>query len=440
MANAAIRPCGKRSRMWISQKEEIMVAALSLIVGLGGCLWLGPLCVKAMRPVPDQIIDYYQDWGSARNHLVGLPVYTEHVISIPRHLGIPKNSWENVDYNAHPPASVLMALPLARLNYSNAVLAWNMISLAAFLASLVIVATALRVPTTFCLLALASLTSCHPLYGDLLKGQLTLILVLLVAAIWALERSGWSSTAGLLLGIAAGIKLFPAYLIVYYLARGRIRPLMAAALSFLVLNLVTAFVLGMDTYYDYISVVLPHQSKFRSFGYNLSIAGFWSKLFDPVGEGGCMTPLWPSPALARWGTLLSDLVITVIIATFAHRARTFAQRDLAFATVVTAMLLVSPVTWDFSLPLLLVPISVIASCAGKSRWMPAALLLILAVVWMPQIVWTKLALCGHSLAVAPWTFMLGAPSIKFYALLGIFSLGLAAFRTEQEEVMPGATT
>ena len=59
--------------------------------GPGGCLWLGPLCVKAMRPAPDQIIDYYQDWGSARNHLAGLPVYTEHAMSIPRHLGIPND-------------------------------------------------------------------------------------------------------------------------------------------------------------------------------------------------------------------------------------------------------------------------------------------------------------------------------------------------------------
>jgi hypothetical protein len=418
---------GDSLRKWAAPKLEVMVLALCLILGLGGCLWLGPLCVKAMRPAPDQIIDYYQDWGSARNHLAGLPVYTEHAISIPRHLGIPNHSGESADYNAHPPTSVLMALPLARLGYPDAVMAWNTISLAAFLGSLLIVAMVLRVPGALLLPALASLAFCHPLYGNLYHGQLTLILVLLVTTIWALERSGRSSTAGLLLGVAAAIKLFPAYLVVYYVARGRIRPVMAAALSFLVLTLVTAFVLGMDTYRDYITIILPHQSQFRSYGYNLSIAGLWYKLFDPVGERGWMTPLWPSPALAHWGTVLSDLAITVIVATFVYQARTSAQRDIAFASVVIAMLLVSPVTWDYSLPLLLVPIAVIAKSTGRSHWMPFALMLILLVVWMPQLVWTKLALGGRSLPVAPWHFMLGAPSIKFYALLGIFALGLAAF-------------
>jgi Glycosyltransferase family 87 len=290
----------------------------------------------------------------------------------------------------------------------------------------------LRVPGALLLPALASLAFCHPLYGNLYHGQLTLILVLLVTTIWALERSGRSSTAGLLLGVAAAIKLFPAYLAVYYVARGRIRPAMAAALSFLVLTLVTAFVLGMDTYHDYITIILPHQSKFRSYGYNLSIAGLWYKLFDPVGERGWMTPLWPSPALAHWGTVLSDLAITVIVATFVHRTRTSAQRELAFALVVTAMLLVSPVTWDFSLPMLLIPIAVIAHRTGESRWMPVALTLILAIMWIPQNMLTELATAGRSLTSFSWTFMLGAPSLKFYSLLGILALGIAALQAETD--------
>jgi len=409
---------------------KVLRAALWLILGLQGCLWLGPLCVEAMRPAPDRVNDFYQDWGSARNHLVGLAVYTHHATSIPRHLGLPSNPVPGIEYNAHPPTSVLLALPLARLDYPDAVLVWNAISLAAFLASLVIVAAVLPVPQTLFLPVLALLTYCHPLYGNLYLGQLTLILVLLVTAIWALERSERSSTAGLILGAAAAIKLFPAYLIVYYAARGRRRPLLTAIASFLALTLTTALVLGVDAYSDYVQIVLPAQVKFRSLGYNYAITGFWHKLFDPAGEPGSMTPLWSKPALARWGTILSDLAITAIVAMLAHRARSSAQRDLAFASVVTAMLLVSPVTWDTSLPLLLVPIALLSRSAGTSRWMPAALVLILVVVWMPQIVLTKLALAGGSLRVAPWTFMLGAPSLKLYALLAIFTLGLIAFRAE----------
>ena len=414
-------------------KPEVILAALWLILGLQGCLWLGPLCVEAMRPAPGRVNDFYQDWGSARNHLVNLPVYTHHATSIPRHLGLPFDPVTSVEYNAHPPTSVLLALPLARFDYPDAVLVWNSFSLAAFLASLMIVATVLPVPRTLFLPALALLTFCHPLYGSLYQGQLTLILVLLVTVIWALERSGRSSTAGLVLGAAAAIKLFPAYLVVFYAARGRLRPLFAAVASFLALTIATAFVLGLDAYSDYVKVVLPTQVKFRSLGYNYAIAGFWHKLFDPAGEHGRTTPLWSNPAVVRWGTVLSDLVITVIVAVFARRAHSQADRDLAFASAVTAMLLVSPVTWDTSLPLLVVPIAVVARGAGTSRWMPATLVPILVIFWMPQIVLTKLALGGRSLRVAPWTFMLGAPSLKFYALLAMFAVGLAAYWAEKKE-------
>src|SRR5207302_497936 len=135
-------------------------------------------------------------------------------------------------------------------------------------------------------------------------GQLTLVLVLLVTATWALDRSGWSAAAGLLLGTAAAIKLFPAYLAVYFAARRRTRALLATAVSFLALTLATALVLGPDTFRDYLRVVLPLQARFRSLSYNLSIAGFWHKLFDPRAEVPVFPTSWTSPALALWGTLL----------------------------------------------------------------------------------------------------------------------------------------
>jgi alpha-1,2-mannosyltransferase len=421
---------GERLRTW-APMPEVVVSVVWLVVGLQGCFWLGPLCVQAMRPERDRVNDFFQDWGSARNYLVGMPVYTHHAMSIPRHLGVPFDSVTSVDYNAHPPTSVLLAMPLVRLDYPDAVLVWNTISVIAFLASLGIVVAVLPVPRLLLLPTLALLTFCHPVYGNLYQGQLTLILVLLVTAIWALERSGRSCTAGILLGAAAAIKLFPAYLVVYYAARGRLRPLLAAVLSFLALTLVTALILGLDSYNDYVWIVLPAQARFRSLGYNLSIAGLWHKLFDPVGELGWMTPLWSSPALARWGSIFSAMAVTAFVAMFAHRARTAAQKDLAFALTVTAMLLVSPVTWDTSLPLLLVPIAILVRHAGMSRWMPVALFLILFVLWLPQTEMTKLALGGRSVRVVSWAFMLGAPSVKFYALLAIFILGLLAFRAEK---------
>ena len=420
----------ERLRNSAAPNAEGITAALWLILAFWGWLWFGPMWATAMKPRPDQIIDFYQDWGSARNYRVGLPIYTPHAISIPRHLSVISNSMPSIEYNAHPPTTVFLMLPLGWLGYPDAVLAWNLISLLAVAASLFLIATELKLPRAILPPTLALLALCHPLYGNFHLGQLTPVLGLLVVTIWVLDRSGCLNWAATFIGISAAFKLFPAYIGMYYAAQMRIRPLLTAVFVFLALNLITVLVLGVDAYLDYVRVVLPYQSRFRSFGYNISITGFWHKLFDVVGEYDSIAPLWRCPALARWGTLLSDLVVTSVVLKLGNGARTIAQRDVTFASVVTAMLLVSPVTWDFSLPLLLVPLALIARCSIQSRenWMLAPLILILVIIWTPQILLTKLALAGRTMVVAPWTFMIGAPSLKFYALLGTFALGLAASR------------
>jgi hypothetical protein len=408
-------------------------ALMWLIVGFWSWCWLGPTWAAAMKPNQNQIIDFYQDWGSAHNYWSGLPIYSPHSISIPRYLGLPSNPEPSIEYNIHPPTSVLLVLPLGRLDYSRAVLVWNVISLVALLGSLVIVAMVLPVPRALFLPGLALVPFCLPVLGNLQMGQINMVLCLLLTTMWALERSGRANIAGSVLGLATAIKLFPAYLSIYYAAQQRNRPLGIALLSFLSLTLITALILGEDAYHDYITIVLPWNAEFRIFGYNISIAGLWHKLFYPLNPGEKIIPIWQSLALARWGTLLSNLAITLIIVAFTRRAQTRAQCDLAFAITMTAMLLVSPVTWDISLLLLLVPVSVIGCHTANLQggWISIALVLILPIVWLPQPLLTTLVTAGRTIDVAPPSFLLGAASLKFYALVAIFILGLVALRADK---------
>ncbi len=188
----------------------------------------------------------------------------------------------------------------------------------------------------------------------------------------------------MVIGAAAAIKLFPVYFVVYYTAKWRLRPLLAATVCFMALTAVTAVVLGFDAYRDYVQVVLPTQTRFRSLGYNHALSGIWHKLFDPAGENGWVVPLWSCPSLAQYGTLVSDLVVTVTVALMAYHAQSAAQRDLAFASVITGMVLVSPVSWDTSLLLLLVPIAVLACHARRQCRTQTALLVIGILIWLPQ--------------------------------------------------------
>ena len=117
------------------------------------------------------------------------------------------------------------------------------------------------------------------------------------------------------------MKLFPAYLVVYFAARGRWRGVFSAASAFGALTLATVAILGWAAYRDYWQVVLPTLTKFRSYAFNLSFFGFWHKLFDPLSERGWITPIWYSPAATRIGAVTSDLVATAIVLFAARRAR-----------------------------------------------------------------------------------------------------------------------
>jgi Glycosyltransferase family 87 len=409
------------------------------LLGAWGWWLLGPLYLSALEPGAGEVADFYQDWGSARNHQVGQPVYTPHSLSIPRHLGLPHNPNPSIEYNAHPPGAVLLVMPLARLTYRDAFLVWNLVSLAALVASMVIVAVALPAPRSWFWPFWAFLPFCQPLYANIAQGQLTLILLLLTTAAWSRERSGWGTSAGVLLGVAAAIKLFPAYLLVYFVAKGRFRVLLAAVLGFIVWNGTSAMVLGLDAYRDYIHVVMPRMEVFRGFGYNLSIAGFWHKLFDPVGERNWIAVLWPSPSMARAGSLISILAMTAVVALLSYRARTAAQRDLAFSAAATGMLLASPVTWVYSLILLLVPLAVLARTAGRPGGIAAGTLAaVMGILSVPQETWTYMSLGEAPTTVTP-LFILGAASVKFYAILAIFAMLIFSASRDQTDLDIGQT-
>jgi hypothetical protein len=410
----------------MSRPAPRLIVAVCLVLGVVAWCRLGPEFVRAMRPRAFPCPDFFQDWASARNHRTGRPVYSPHTATIPLYLGRPAAGVEcEAPYNAHPPPSVLIVLPPAGLSFSDAMLAWNLASLAALAAGLAILAAGLRVPGRWVPPALVLLPLGLPVYGNLQQGQLTPMLFALIAAAWAVDRSGRPAAAGVLVGTAAALKLFPAYLLVVFAARRSWRALLAAAATFAAWNGAAILVLGWRPYRDYLHVVLHQQELVRSWACNLSIAGFWHKLFDPAAEVALAPCLCESPTLARLGLAASDLAITAIVAAIVHRARTPEQRDLSFATAVSAMLLASPVTWDISMLLLLLPIGLLARAAGTSPGRTVALTLIFLVLWLPQAQVIDLIPGIHRIIPGSSADLLGPASAKFYALRATFALGAA---------------
>src|SRR5262249_40674122 len=231
----------------------------------------------------DQWTDFFQLWASARNVLNGLPVYEDHKSMVERYLGYRPKADEQVmiERSSQTPTAVLLALPFAGLSYPDATLAWNLVSLLALGASLWLVAGALRMRLSpWCLFPLVTLLLiCHPFRSQMILGQLNLVLLILITGSSLLDGSGRSYWAGILLGAATAIKLFPGFLFLYFLLRGQWKVILAGAIAFTAIIALTIPVVGLQTWRDHVEEGIPYLWQFRDWWVNASLAGFWNKLF-----------------------------------------------------------------------------------------------------------------------------------------------------------------
>ena len=193
---------------------------------------------------------------------------------------------------------------------------------------------------------------CNPLHQHLLQGQINLVLLVLIVGVWWADRTGRPVWAGSSWARRRRSSSIPGFCFCT-LSSSAAGAVAAGAASIIVLTLLTAAVLGTESYRDYIVDVMPTLGGWRSSWPNVSLLGFWSKLFDPDSNAGMTIPLVHSPLLARAGTAISCALVVAAVVFVVRRARSQSERDHAFAICITAMLLVTPIVWDHYFVLLL---------------------------------------------------------------------------------------
>jgi hypothetical protein len=301
---------------------------------------------------------------------------------------------------------------------------------------------------------------CGPLRHHTHLGQFSLVLLLLLIGTWAAARTGRTGWAGALLGVAVTIKLFPAFLFLYFATRRQWKAVLTGLLTVGFLTVATLAITGPAAGVTYAREVLPSLKRYHSSWHNLSFAGYFNRLFDPYvqpepgqvsalpaeeetraaaggAEGGPevvdrmevyrTVPLWRNHLLAQAGIVLSCSVVTSLCAWASWRSRSLAQADRAFALFLVGMLLVSPITWDHYLLILLMPWALAWVSLPASALARGLFLALSAVLWtLPPLVW------GIGLSVVPVnhrpTWDTATPwhsltllSFHCYALLGLFT-------------------
>ena len=411
------------------QARPLLWSFLAIIAGSA----MVPHYLDQLSRRDNSITDFFQEWASARNFLEGLPVYTNHRVTIPRYLGKmnPGAGDLFVEINAHPPTSVLITIPFGALSYCNALLVWNILSLCALFTSLWLVWRGLGIPfrrwsplPTMTLLLL-----CFPLLMHIHFGQTTLLILLLLTGTWAADRVGRRMIAGALLGTAVTVKLFPAVVFLFFAFNRNWKTIASGSVSIGLITLATRLVLGSECYVTYASTVVPRVAKYQGLWFNLSLPGYWAKLFNPSAEYPFVQPLSICPALARSATILSCLIIFVVLARAATRAKTRAELDLSFGLTLTAMLLISPITWDHYLLLLLLPLTMAWIHLPRSQGPRVLLVAIVVAFWTwPYFVFDLTIPGGIVNGTAYPIHTLTVGSYQCYALLALFALEIVELR------------
>jgi hypothetical protein len=197
-------------------------------------------------------------------------------------------------------------------------------------------------------LLVAAAVAFAPVVGELSIGNVHLLLLGLLTAAWLGLRRGdrtgdW--IAGVALGIAAVIKVFPAVLFLWLLIVRRHRAAAAMVAGAAAFALITLPITGLEPWRQFPTVLA-----------NLSAVADATDTISPT--------VWLAPYLgfgvARWGVMAVGLVI---LAASAWRDRDLPVPALSFATAVVASVLIAPNVYHHYLAIFVLPF-VIALGAG----------------------------------------------------------------------------
>ncbi|MEV6255895.1 glycosyltransferase 87 family protein [Nocardia sp. NPDC051911] len=237
----------------------------------------------------------------------------------------------------YPPFAALALGPFAMLPWDVAALSFFVSSVAALALTLYLVARRvwpdesqrrLAVWATACATPLGLLL--EPIHSTLDFGQVNLLLMALVAADCLTHKSRWPR--GMLIGVAAAIKLTPAAFVLYFLVRRDYRAAATAAVTG-----AAATALGF--------AILPKESVKYWFGGLGNVSGLSGSAFHTNQSIQAVFSRFetPEPAFTIIWLILGALLLALVV-TAMRRAADLPALALSLNAVFT--LLVSPISWS----------------------------------------------------------------------------------------------
>src|SRR6266550_4469122 len=350
---------------WPDPRQVTVSALIALLLALYAYLYLVPV-FGPHAPRTDDFQDYL---FAAHQLATGGDPYANFIRN---HVAW---DWSLSSGYLYPPAFAVVLIPLTWVSNDLAVRIWLLLIQAAVLASLLIIYRVVGRPSRAELLALvAVLTTFFPLANTVLAGTMNSLLLLLLTLAWACWQRRRDLAGGVLVGAAAVFKLFPAALLPYLAWRRHWKLIAAAAVTGLAGVGLGLAVTSLDHNIYYFREMLPHLAAGTGYRENQSLAGVAARICDPntANAGGS----------AGWCGRLIDWPAVLVLLAIVWRMTSRASRSgLEFALAVTALPLISSVTWSFPLVILILPIALLVRQALSGR-MPRGQIRALLLAWI----------------------------------------------------------
>ena len=258
--------------------------------------------------------------------------------------------------NLNPPHFHLVVLPFAMMPPDLAVVLWVAVSLVALMISLVLIGRELDVAWTplKVLVVVFGVLAFSGTQAFFLTGQVSMLLMLAMTLAWLDARRGRWRAAAIWLGLCLSVKPFVAIFVPYLIATRRYRAAAISLATATVAFTIGLLVFGLQNLQSW-SRAVAQSADWTWAEMNASLLGFFRRAFDvqPVAP-----PVVVAPGLVKFWIVAAGLIgaATLVVTATDRSAR---AEDRAFALLLVAAVLISPLGWIYYMPMTLGPIAAI---------------------------------------------------------------------------------
>ena len=330
-------------------------------------------------------------------------------------MGITASDQPLVGFVPDTPFSALLVWPLTSRSPLAAKRIWILINLAL----LGLVAVMLHSITQLPWRRLALVTGfCYPLLRNFEYGQYYLVvLALITLALWCYLKDRYYA-AGMLMGIAGGLKIFPAFFFLYFVRKRNVPAVIGLALGVGLSVMASLLAFGLELHRTYLVQILPWALRGEALDPSNLTANSLSSLlhklflFEP---GWNPHPMIHAPAaFAVLHPLLQLAVLAPAIFLIKPASRQPDQLRLEWSSFLIALLAISTLPSSYHFTLLLLPVAVLAADFARRKEYSSLALLSLLYLGICFPAWSRGLEDG-------WWALLAVPRLYFMLLLSLLS-------------------